>query len=146
MSNIQNINGLSYAQIQEEINRGGSFRVYPYVISIAIMTFRPNSDIFFVRAGESTKGNSAKYGILTFLLGWWGIPWGPIYTVGALYQNFSGGKNVTDEVMTSLRSQTNHTGGYNLPNQNQSNNTTGGSSGYNVGGQSSSGASNYNIR
>jgi hypothetical protein len=145
MSNIRNTDGLSYAQIQDEIIRGGSFRIYPYVISIAIMTFRRNSDIFFVRAGESTAANSAKYGIMSFFLGWWGIPWGPIYTIGALFNNFQGGKDVTEEVMTSLRSQTNHTGGYNIPNQNPSGNAAGGAGGYNVGGQGS-GASNYNIR
>ena len=31
------------------------------------------------------------YSFFTFLLGWWGIPWGPIYTVQAIYRNFKGG-------------------------------------------------------
>lgn len=31
------------------------------------------------------------YSFCTFLLGWWGIPWGPIYTVQSIYRNFQGG-------------------------------------------------------
>jgi hypothetical protein len=31
---------------------------------------------------------------LTSLLGWWGIPWGPIYSIQSLVTNFRGGKQV----------------------------------------------------
>jgi hypothetical protein len=34
-----------------------------------------------------------------------GIPWGPIYTIGSLIQNFGGGKDVTKEVLLSLQQQ-----------------------------------------
>ena len=35
--------------------------------------------------------------LLTLVLGWWGIPWGPIYTIGSIYTNFNGGKDVVSE-------------------------------------------------
>ena len=38
------------------------------------------------------------YSLLTLVLGWWGIPWGLIYTPLALMTNFSGGRDVTAEV------------------------------------------------
>ena len=31
--------------------------------------------------------------------GWWGIPWAPIYTVQKIAKNFSGGRDVTRELM-----------------------------------------------
>jgi hypothetical protein len=39
---------------------------------------------------------------LTVLLGWWGIPWGPIRTIQCLITNLSGGKDITREVIGSL--------------------------------------------
>jgi hypothetical protein len=39
---------------------------------------------------------------LSAFLGWWGIPWGPIYTIQSLSKNISGGKDVTDQVLASL--------------------------------------------
>jgi len=43
-----------------------------------------------------------KFTILTMLLGWWGIPWGPIYTIGSIFRNLSGGVDVTQEVIESM--------------------------------------------
>jgi hypothetical protein len=34
--------------------------------------------------------------LVTWLLGWWGIPWGPVYTVQALVQNLLGGTKPSD--------------------------------------------------
>jgi hypothetical protein len=33
---------------------------------------------------------------VTWLLGWWGIPWGPFYTLQALVQNLRGGRKPGD--------------------------------------------------
>jgi len=40
---------------------------------------------------------------LSLLAGWWGIPWGPIWTVQALVTNFRGGKDVTAEIAGRLQ-------------------------------------------
>ena len=157
MAAIKNIQGLTGSQIESEIRRGATFRVFPYAISIVIMTFNRSSDIYFVRAGEGTFKHSFSYIMMSLFLGWWGFPWGPIYTIGALYRNLSGGKDVTQEVLNTLGNAANanaggynvpnpsagQQSGYNIPNSGQSNN-----SGYNVPcqGNLSSGTSNYNIR
>jgi hypothetical protein len=36
------------------------------------------------------------------LAGWWGIPWGPVWTLVTLGQNVSGGKDVTAPVLAAL--------------------------------------------
>ena len=41
--------------------------------------------------------------LLSLLLGWWGIPWGPIYTIQSLWVNLKGGRDVTQEIMPSMR-------------------------------------------
>ena len=42
------------------------------------------------------------YALLSAVLGWWGIPWEPIYTVQSIASNIKGGKDVTQQVLASL--------------------------------------------
>ncbi len=102
---IKNLEGLSPAQLKREIDHGGKFVIYDYTISIIIMTFRRSSNIYFVRSNENALMKGLGFTLLTLGLGWWGIPWGPIYTIGALYRNLSGGKEVTAEVLQLLVQQ-----------------------------------------
>jgi len=102
MIQIKNIEGLSVDEINHELNNGAKFVIFQYCISILIMTFKRSSDIYFIKSGESTVKYSIGFSVITFILGWWGIPWGPIYTIGALYRNISGGKDITQEVLASL--------------------------------------------
>lgn len=81
---------------------GARFVIYQYCISIVFMTFRQSSDIHFIRPGESAIRKGMGYTILSAVVGWWGIPWGPVYTIGALYKNLRGGMNVTNEVTMAV--------------------------------------------
>ena len=103
MAKIVGLEGLTPEQLQAEVYRGGKFVYFPYVISIVVMTFRRGSDIHFIRAGENAVVKGLPYTLLSLFLGWWGFPWGLIRTPRALYTNLTGGKDVTQEVMASLR-------------------------------------------
>jgi hypothetical protein len=67
-----------------------------------IMTFKRSSSIYFIKSGESTIKHSFRFILLTLLLGWWGLPWGPIYSIGSIYTNLRGSKDVTAEVLTAV--------------------------------------------
>lgn len=99
---IKGLEGRTVEQINRELARGARFVIFEYCISIIIMTFRRSSDIHFIPADEGTLGKSIGFTLMTMLLGWWGIPWGPIYTIGALTTNVRGGKDVTDDVLGLL--------------------------------------------
>ncbi|GMU59244.1 MAG: hypothetical protein AMXMBFR34_10070 [Myxococcaceae bacterium] len=99
---IKGIDGMSVGELQDQIRQGGKFVIYSYCISILVMTFKRSSDIHFVRSGDSAVLAGLQYTLLSLFLGWWGIPWGFIYTPMALVQNLGGGKDVTVEVMQSL--------------------------------------------
>ena len=88
--------------LQQEIASGGKFVIYQYCISILIMTFKRGSDIYFIPGSESRVIKGLVFSLVSFFLGWWGIPWGPIYTIQALWVNFNGGKDVTQEVLASM--------------------------------------------
>ena len=54
---------------------------------------------------QRTKVRAAKglpYTLISLLAGWWGIPWGPIWTVMTVVQNFAGGKDLTPAVLAAL--------------------------------------------
>ena len=104
---IKGIEGLTVIELQDEINQGGKFVIYQYCISILVMSFKRPSDIYFVRKDGNRLTKGLPFSLVSFLLGWWGIPWGIIYTFGSLGTNFGGGKDVTGDVMRFIHVQTN---------------------------------------
>lgn len=99
---IKGMEGLSFHEVNREIMQGGKFVTYHYCISVIFMTFRRSSGVFFVKAGDSAVAMGLLYTFISFLFGWWGFPWGPIYTVEAIVKNFGGGTDVTSEIRSSL--------------------------------------------
>jgi len=99
---IVGIEHMSSADLTFELQRGGKFVMYYYCISLLVITFRRGSDVHFIRAGESSFSRGLLWSLLTFVMGWWGIPWGPIYTVQSLAVNLRGGKDVTAETVNAL--------------------------------------------
>jgi len=63
---------------------------YHLCVSFVIITFREPTNIMLEESSNRFLVNIVAC-ILTFIFGWWGIPWGPIYTVQALLRNFRGG-------------------------------------------------------
>ncbi|KOR33414.1 hypothetical protein TI05_01160 [Achromatium sp. WMS3] len=102
---IVGIDNMTIDQLNLELQKGGKFVIFEYCISIIVMTFKRPSNIYFIKAGEGTVGKSIGFTLISIILGWWGLPWGPIYTIGSLYTNLSGGKNVTQEVVASFKSR-----------------------------------------
>jgi hypothetical protein len=98
---IVGIEDMQNFELRMEIQKGGKFVVYQYVISVLIMTFRRNSNIYFVKADESAVVKGLPFTLLSLLVGWWGIPWGIIYTIGALVTNLGGGKDVTAQILAA---------------------------------------------
>jgi hypothetical protein len=99
---IKGVEGMTVGQAQFEVQNGAKFVVYHYCISILVITFRRSSDIYFIRKEENAVVKGLGYTFLTLVAGWWGFPWGPIYTVTSLLTNLKGGKDVTKEVMASF--------------------------------------------
>jgi hypothetical protein len=103
---INGIDGLTVQDLQDEVLNGGKFVIYQWCVSIIIMTFKQGTDIYFVKQGESRFAKSLPWTLLSLFLGWWGLPWGFIYTPSVLATNIGGGKDVTQEVMDFIHSQT----------------------------------------
>jgi hypothetical protein len=100
---IVGIEGISQQQLDAELRKGGKFVIYQYCVSVLILTFRRPSSIYFIRSGQSAVGKGIGFTLLSFLAGWWGIPWGPIYTIQSITRNLGGGRDVTREVLNSFQ-------------------------------------------
>jgi len=99
INGLENMSGL---EIHTEIQKGGKFVIFPYVISLLVITFRRNSGIYFIKADESAVVKSMPYILLSLVVGWWGIPFGIIFTPISIITNLRGGKDVTTEVLASI--------------------------------------------
>jgi hypothetical protein len=68
--------------------------IFYRVVSLLFVTSRnPIQGIYCNKCAEKA---SLKATAFTWLLGWWGFPWGPIFTVHALFVNMFGGKRPID--------------------------------------------------
>jgi hypothetical protein len=103
VTKIIGLEGISGSELNSQLQSGGKFVIYQFCISIIILTFRRNSNIYFIRSGENSLIKGLPFTFLSLLLGWWGIPWGPIYTIGAVLTNFQGGKDITKEVLATFQ-------------------------------------------
>ncbi|MET0394074.1 MAG: hypothetical protein ABW019_13070 [Chitinophagaceae bacterium] len=96
---IKNIDGLSAAALQKEVATGARFVYFQYTLSLLVVTLKRTSGVYLIRSHENAVSRSFPYTLISFLFGWWGVPWGPKCTLDAIQNNLRGGKNVTDDVM-----------------------------------------------
>jgi len=85
-------------QVERELRQGGKFVVYLWVVSLLIVTFKRSSAVHYIPPDGSALTRGLPYTLCSVLFGWWGIPWGILYTGEAILENFTGGKDVTDEM------------------------------------------------
>lgn len=104
-SEIAGLEGLTNEEILWELQNGGRFVVYQYCVSALVLTFYRTSQVHFIRSNESAVARGMKYTLLSLVAGWWGIPFGPIFTIAAIVVNLAGGRNITPSagMMDALR-------------------------------------------
>lgn len=94
--------GLTPERLNEELQHGAKFVLYQYCFSVLVMTFRRSSEVYYIAPGRSRITPGLGFSALSFVVGWWGFPWGIIYTIGSLITNFGGGKDVTEQIVAAL--------------------------------------------
>jgi hypothetical protein len=100
---ILGLEGINDPQtLRAEVARGGRFVLYTYCISLLLISFKRASSIYFIRPGQSAVVRGLPFTLTSFFLGWWGFPWGLVYTIEALVKNLGGGTDVTQAVLADL--------------------------------------------
>lgn len=77
------------------------FVMYQYVVSLGIVSFKRSSGVKMIPAGGSRFLPGLPYTLVSLVAGWWGIPWGPLWTIQTILRNVGGGIDVSDAVMSA---------------------------------------------
>lgn len=76
--------------------------------SFLLGTVVRRSTVYLTPNWQSRCWRGFGYTATTFLLGPWGIPWGPVWTVRSAWTNLTGGVDVTTEVLALVEANTSH--------------------------------------
>ncbi len=99
---VSGTEGMSIQQIEDDVLRGGRFRIFRWNFSLVFISFQRSSGIQYIRAGHGPGAHAWPWTLLSMVVGWWGIPWGIFFTIQTLYTNSMGGKDVTTELLSSV--------------------------------------------
>jgi hypothetical protein len=108
---ILGISGFSRQELEAQIRAGGRFVFFEYCISFLIFTLRHSSPIFFLRAGQWVWVRGLPFSLVSLVLGWWGVPWGVVYTPLTIVANSLGGRDITSEIQARFLASGNEPGG-----------------------------------
>jgi len=74
------------------ITKNTELRRYFWAMSFVLLCLKSMSAYYV--APKSPVSFGFKFSLISFIFGWWGIPYGPIWTVESLIKNFKGGEQV----------------------------------------------------
>lgn len=92
IANRKQVQGFGENYEGHQICNRTELREFHLAFSVVAFSFRIPSRFFIQPSGISAVG--IVYSIASALCGWWGIPFGPVYTVQSLYWNFRGGRHL----------------------------------------------------
>lgn len=78
----------------EKVSAQPRYAIFFEVKSFIFVTTRSAIQGIFCSACAEKKAFKAS--ATTWILGWWGLPWGPIYSIQALFKNLMGGQQPAD--------------------------------------------------
>jgi hypothetical protein len=84
------------------VMEGTRFITIPYAFSIIILSFRRSmGSVHQVDSVNWPISQVILAAVITTLFGWWGIPFGVIWSILSLFYLWSGGRDSTREILTS---------------------------------------------
>jgi hypothetical protein len=98
---ISGAEGMTDRQLAETLQAGGRIVVFSYCISVILITFRRSATVL-VKPGQSVTSAGLPYTLISLFAGWWGFPFGLIFTPISIIGNLSGGKDVTSSFTHGL--------------------------------------------
>ena len=84
----------------EAVLAGHRYYAVPFVFSLAVITFRRTmGGVHEVSDGKWPVLPIAGATLITSVVGWWGFPWGIVYSIAALIRLWNGGKDLTKTML-----------------------------------------------
>src|SRR5581483_10638391 len=88
--------------IRRLIREGHRCVRFEYCISVVAVTFRFRTAVCLTGSWQARYLYGLAYSLLALAFGPWGVPWGPILTVRAVWENLRGGEDVTAQLLSRL--------------------------------------------
>jgi hypothetical protein len=95
---VQALSASAPATVQQRAADLPRLVIFHYCVSLGIVSFKRSSGIKVIPPGGSRFLAALPYTLISLCAGWWGIPWGPIWTLEAIGRNLGGGTDVTELV------------------------------------------------
>ena len=93
----------SFEEVMEAKTTGGRFVTYQWFLPLPLFSpVRRLSKIYFIPSKKSASAHARRFNLVSLIIGWWGLPWGPIYVFRSLKLNNSGGVDVTEDVYLNI--------------------------------------------
>jgi len=102
VAGIRGIEHLDGDRLARELEHGARFVSFSYCVSILLVSFRRSSGVVYLPPDTLAQWVGSRYLLVTLLLGWWALPWGPIYALGCIWQALRGGADCTWEIVEDL--------------------------------------------
>jgi len=99
---IRGIEHLDGGRLAAELECGARFVSFSYCVSLLLVTFRRSSTVIYLPPETVAQWAGSRYLLVTLLLGWWALPWGPIYALGCIWQALRGGADCTHEIVEEI--------------------------------------------
>lgn len=100
---LGNSDSFSFSEIQNLKSKNGKFVTFQWIIPLPMFTpVKRLSKVYFVSKASEAKDYAKKYNLINLLIGWWGLPFGPVYLVKSIALNNQGGIDVTDDIYLNL--------------------------------------------
>lgn len=100
---LGNYKGHSFEKVMEQKGINGKFVTFQWIIPLPLFTpIKRLSRVYYIESESYSKQYAKKYNIINYLIGWWGLPFGPINLFKSVNINKNGGVDVTDDVYLNL--------------------------------------------
>lgn len=93
---------LTIQELERRVQAGYRFISFEYIISFFAVTQRRFSKAILINSSQDIRKYCNKYNLVSSVFGWWGFPWGPIYTIRSFGVNRKGGIDMTDDIMLNI--------------------------------------------
>lgn len=93
---------IPWEHLKDRIEKGQKFIVFGYCISLVAISLKRLSPPIFIENEQQFLKYKRKYNLISYLFGWWGFPWGPIFSLRYIRSNNRGGVDVTKDILLNL--------------------------------------------
>jgi hypothetical protein len=89
-------------ELRARLTSGARCVRFEYSFSLAFFTVRRQSPVYFTESWQERYLIGLRFTLLALVLGPWGVPWGVLWTVWAVWVNTTGGADCTEAIVCWL--------------------------------------------